>query len=107
MERMRIKLSKEDIDIVFDYLDKDKDENISYNEFTEFSEEKRRKIDPFMSFEHQRNLAMDKEFGDRMHLLKQIIFITRKLDEKHSNLAEAFKTFDHDRDGEVSKKEFT
>ena len=47
MERMRIKLSKEDVDVVFDYLDKDKDENISYNEFTEFSEEKRRKIDPF------------------------------------------------------------
>jgi len=52
MERMRIKCSKVDLDMVFDYLDKDKDENISYNEFTEFSEEKRRKIDPFHAFDH-------------------------------------------------------
>ena len=50
---------------------------------------------------------MDKEFGDRMHLLKQMIFITRKLDEKYGSLAEAFKFFDIDRDGEVSRKEFS
>ena len=47
LNKMGIKLSKADIDKVFDYLDKDGDNHIMYHEFTEFSEEKRRKIDPF------------------------------------------------------------
>jgi len=34
---------------------------------------------------------MEKEFNDRMHLLKQMIFITQKLEEKYSNLTQAFK----------------
>lgn len=54
VEGLRVKLSKEDVDKVFDHLDKDKDQSLDYYEFCGLSEEKRRNIDPFESFEpHQ------------------------------------------------------
>ena len=47
IEGLRVKLSEDDIDKVFDYLDKDNDRHLSYQEFCGLSEEKRRNIDPF------------------------------------------------------------
>jgi Ca2+-binding EF-hand superfamily protein len=52
VEGLRVKLSKEDVDKVFDYLDKDKDQSLDYYEFCGLSEEKRRNIDPFESYEN-------------------------------------------------------
>ena len=52
VEGLRVKLSKEDVDKVFDYLDKDKDQQLNYYEFCGLSEEKRRNIDPFESFDN-------------------------------------------------------
>lgn len=46
---MGIKISTEDSKKIFDYLDTDKNNAVSYNEFCELSEEKRRGIDPFRS----------------------------------------------------------
>lgn len=57
LERMRVVLSQRDIDSVFNWLDKDNNGQISYTEFTEFSEEKLRNIDPFEQFEFQKQLA--------------------------------------------------
>lgn len=54
MEGLRVKLSKEDVDKVFDYLDKDKDQGLDYYEFCGLSEEKRRNIDPFETYEGRR-----------------------------------------------------
>jgi Ca2+-binding EF-hand superfamily protein len=42
-------MNKVQIMDVFKYLDKDGDELLTYNEFCEISEEKRRNIDPFES----------------------------------------------------------
>mmetsp|Transcript_40279 Transcript_40279/g.61468 ORF Transcript_40279/g.61468 Transcript_40279/m.61468 type:complete len:124 (-) Transcript_40279:765-1136(-) len=47
LEVLRLKLSKEDIDHVFDHVDLDQDGLLSYQEFCGFAEEKRRNIDPF------------------------------------------------------------
>jgi len=47
IEKLRVKLSKADLQLVFNTLDTDGDGMISYNEFCEFTEEKRRNIDPF------------------------------------------------------------
>lgn len=44
-----VKLTKDDIDKVFNYLDKDRDGSLDYHEFSGLSEEKRRNIDPFES----------------------------------------------------------
>jgi Ca2+-binding EF-hand superfamily protein len=44
---LRVKLNLEDIKKVFDFMDKDNDANLNYNEFCAFTEEKRRNIDPF------------------------------------------------------------
>ena len=38
------------MDLVFDYLDSDLDDRLSYNEFCGLTEEKRRNIDPFENF---------------------------------------------------------
>jgi Ca2+-binding EF-hand superfamily protein len=48
---LRVKLHKNDLEKVFHYLDKDQDNNLSYNEFCGFSEEKRRNIDPYDSID--------------------------------------------------------
>jgi Ca2+-binding EF-hand superfamily protein len=40
-------LPNEDLELVFNYLDKNKDSFISYQEFCGLCEEKRRDIDPF------------------------------------------------------------
>jgi hypothetical protein len=42
-----VKLSSADVAMVFEYLDKNSDSFISYNEFCFLCEEKRRGIDPF------------------------------------------------------------
>ena len=47
IDKLRIKFTKADIDLVFNHLDVNKDGVISYKEFCEFTEEKRRNIDPF------------------------------------------------------------
>ena len=47
IEGIRVKLNKEDIEKVFNHMDKDKDGALSYAEFCGFAEEKRRNIDPF------------------------------------------------------------
>ena len=47
VEGLRVKLTKDDLDKVFDYLDKDRDQSLDYSEFCGLSEEKRRNIDPF------------------------------------------------------------
>lgn len=47
IENMRVKLSKVDVDLVFDHLDVDGDKCLNYKEFCGLSEEKRRRIDPF------------------------------------------------------------
>lgn len=51
IEGLRVKLPKQDVDKVFDFMDKNKDGNMNYHEFCGFSEEKRRNIDPFDSEE--------------------------------------------------------
>jgi Ca2+-binding EF-hand superfamily protein len=47
VDGLRVKLTKDDVDKVFDYLDKDCDQALDYQEFCGLSEEKRRNIDPF------------------------------------------------------------
>ena len=44
---MRVNLAKDDIELVFNHLDKDGDGTLNYAEFCGFAEEKRRNIDPF------------------------------------------------------------
>lgn len=95
IERMRIKLSKEDIDLVFDHLDKNQDGQINYAEFTELSDEKLRKIDPFESFENQKRLALEREMQDKTFLLKQLHFVGQKLEERFPTSEEAFKFFNY------------
>lgn len=55
VEGLRVKLSKDDVDKVFDHLDKDHDQSLDYYEFCGLSEEKRRNIDPFESFDAQQS----------------------------------------------------
>ena len=52
IESLRVKLPVNDIDLVFDHMDKDKDNCLNYKEFCGFSEEKRRNIDPFDSIQN-------------------------------------------------------
>jgi hypothetical protein len=47
LENLKIKLTATDTTAVFDYLDKSKDGVLSYQEFCNLCEERRRKIDPF------------------------------------------------------------
>jgi hypothetical protein len=47
LDQMRVKVSNEDCNKIFKYLDTDGDGLISYNEFCELTEERRRNIDPF------------------------------------------------------------
>ena len=49
LENLRLKLSTKEVIAMFEALDQDKDGYISYNEFCELSEERRRGIDPFDS----------------------------------------------------------
>ena len=49
IEKLRVKLNKDDIDRVFEHMDKDRSGTLNYHEFCGFSEEKRRNIDPFDS----------------------------------------------------------
>jgi len=49
MEHMRIKLSFDDIKLLFNYLDQDGEGTIGYPEFTMLLEEKWRGIDAFSS----------------------------------------------------------
>jgi|TARA_B110000285_G_scaffold227285_1_gene288371 Ca2+-binding EF-hand superfamily protein len=57
IEKLRIKLSKKDIDLVFEHMDSDCDGALNYKEFCGFSEEKRRNIDPFDSLDNQQRIA--------------------------------------------------
>lgn len=61
---MRVKLNQKDIDLVFNTLDTDGDNYISYKEFCEFSEEKRRGIDPFDSLATQQQIAKNRGLTD-------------------------------------------
>ena len=47
IEGLRVKLSKDDVEHVFEYMDHDEDGALNYKEFCGFVEEKRRNIDPF------------------------------------------------------------
>jgi hypothetical protein len=47
VEGLRVKLPKEELRKVFDHLDANHDQQLTYNEFCGLSEEKRRNIDPF------------------------------------------------------------
>lgn len=49
LDHLGIKISTEDSKKIFDHLDTNHDNAVSYNEFCELSEEKRRGIDPFRS----------------------------------------------------------
>ncbi|TNV73715.1 hypothetical protein FGO68_gene1155 [Halteria grandinella] len=49
LEQLKVKLSSNDLQLVFDYLDKNRDGFVSYSEFCYLCEEKRRNIDPFDS----------------------------------------------------------
>jgi len=49
LDHLCIKISGEDSKKIFNYLDTDGDNAVSYNEFCELSEEKRRGIDPYRS----------------------------------------------------------
>ena len=51
LESLKIKLSTADIDMVFGYLDKSRDNQITYSEFCNMCEEKRRDIDPFREYQ--------------------------------------------------------
>lgn len=57
IEKLRIKLSKKDLDLVFEHMDNDSDGALNYKEFCGFSEEKRRNIDPFDSLDNQQRIA--------------------------------------------------
>ena len=51
IEALRVKLSKHDVDQVFDHMDTDGDGCLNYGEFCGFAEERRRNIDPFESLD--------------------------------------------------------
>ena len=57
IEGLRVKLSKKDMDLVFQNMDHDCDGQLNYKEFCGFSEEKRRNIDPFDSIDNQQRIA--------------------------------------------------
>lgn len=52
LDRLRMKISEVEARKVFGYMDNDGNGEVSYNEFCELCEEKRRGIDPF---ENQKN----------------------------------------------------
>ena len=54
LENLKIKLASKDINLVFDYLDLSRDGVLSYAEFCNLCEEKRRNIDPFSFQETKR-----------------------------------------------------
>ena len=88
--------------MVFDYLDKDRDGTISYNEFCEFQEEKRRNN----VVQNQQVIDHAKDINDRMHLSKIMVFLCGRFESKFNTLNKAFKFFDIDRDREITKQEF-
>ncbi len=47
MENLHVNLSRQEVGCIFTHMDKDKDNYISYNEFCELLEEKRRGLDHF------------------------------------------------------------
>lgn len=73
--------------MVFQYLDKDKDGNISYSEFSEFEVKRNDKV-------------------DNLHLSKVMIFLSSKLEEKFTSMTAAFKFFDTDENKELTRQEF-
>ena len=49
IDQLSIKFTRQQVMMVFQYLDKDKDGSVTYNDFCELCEERRRQIDPFDS----------------------------------------------------------
>lgn len=49
IDQLQIKFSRQQVQDIFKYLDKDQDNHLVYNDFCELCEEKRRHIDPFES----------------------------------------------------------
>ena len=48
LERLRMSISEEDARLVFSYMDNDGNGDVTYSEFCELCEERRRSIGPFM-----------------------------------------------------------
>lgn len=61
LENLRLKLTTKEISDVFESLDKDRDGYISYLEFCNLAEERRRGIDPF----DNQHMKQAKEFYDQ------------------------------------------
>lgn len=49
VDQLSIKFTRHQVQDVFNYLDKDKDGQVTYTDFCELCEERRRQIDPFES----------------------------------------------------------
>ena len=58
LENLRLKLETKDIMKMFEYLDKDRDGHISYQEFCGLAEERRMGLDPFEN-EHKDSIARE------------------------------------------------
>ncbi len=81
IENLKIKMSGSDLTSVFEYLDRDQDNLISYGEFCHLCEERRRDIDPFEAGEL-------KQDGDRERIIEEMDAM-----ERMSNASQMYKGF--------------
>lgn len=84
-------MSTADIDMVFGYLDKSRDNQITYSEFCNMCEEKRRDIDPFREYQDTQQKLQNKASA---HLKQLLQIVLDKIKSSYENTAEAFRAFD-------------
>lgn len=94
------------MDLVFDFLDLNNNGSIEKEEFKIFDKEQIGRGPS--SLASQEVLRLVRGENNRLHLSKLCIFVLNKLKDKYNrSLAKAFNSFDSDKDGVVSKKEFS
>lgn len=87
VEKMKLSLSVKDIEMVYEYLDKDKNGKINFTEFMQFE---------------RGSIIQDRIFISRVSMA-----IMRKIEDRFDgDIREAFKAFDADKDGSINKTEF-
>lgn len=83
---MKLTITIHEVNILFDILDNNKDGSISLEEF----------------------LLLEKHIvQDRMHISKIVLILGRVFDETFKDIKNAFNFFDINKDGIVSKNEFS
>ena len=87
MEHMRIKLSFDDIKLLFRYLDTNKRGEIGYPEFTMLLEEKWRGLDAFKAVQTKSIYDNDKNDQEALIKLEKLATITSKLKLKKGRFA--------------------